>query len=159
MKTKEELDKLNDEQAMLEFFMEHHETQVEMAKLKILHAYHDLIDGVKKVYEEKTKGMTKEQIKEWEEDEDDTTWEDAFGILIDNIVKPTGYRLDIDVDEYSVQIKYHTKYFWVEYDGCMDGKKPKLSEMDFEVELDDDAHFLIDLTTALIYEQLEVKKT
>lgn len=138
---------LNKEDLMLAFFMHHHKTELEMAELKILHGYHDLIDGAKKLYDEKTKGMTAEQIKEWEDDEDDITWGESFGILTDDIVKPTGYRLDIEVDECSVLMTYHTKYFWLRYNGYLTCEKPKLSEMKFDVELDDDAHFLIELVS------------
>ena len=162
MKAKEELEKLNDEQEMLEFFERYHRTEVDMAKMKILHALHDLKDGIEDIFKKLTKGMTKEQIKIWQEqceaDEDDgSEWSTAFDNLVGDIEQKHKYKLDIEVDEYSVTISYYTKFFWIRYDGIISGKKPKMSEMekDFEVELTEDAHFLIDLITALVYEHQE----
>ncbi|GAG46280.1 unnamed protein product [marine sediment metagenome] len=43
---KEELEQLNDEQEMLEFFERYHKSEVDMSKMKILHALHDLKDGI-----------------------------------------------------------------------------------------------------------------
>lgn len=161
MKTKEELERLNDEQEMLDFFERYHKAEIDMSKMKILHALHDLKDGVEKIFKKFTKGMTKEQIKIWQEqyeadEDDDNEWANAFDILVGEIEQKHKYKLDIEVDEYSVTISYHTKFFWIRYDGVMSGKKPKMSEMekDFEVELTEDAHFLIDLGTALVYEHM-----
>jgi len=159
--TKEELEKLNDEQEMLEFFERYHKSEVDMSKMKILHALHDLKDGIGAIYKKLTKGMTKERIKEWQEqceyEDDDGEWAAAFDNLVGEIEQKHKYKLDIEVDEYSVTISYYTKFFWIRYDGMLSGKKPKMSEMekDFEVELSEDAHFLIDLITNLIYEHKE----
>jgi hypothetical protein len=134
-----------------------------MAKMKMLHALHDLKDGIGKIYEEQTKGMTPEQIKDWqedaenEEDDSDSKWNVAWDSLLDDIQKQHKYSMDIEVDEYSVTITYMTKFFHIRWDGSLCGEKPKLSEMEkgFEIELTDDAHFLIYLATALIYEHAQ----
>jgi hypothetical protein len=163
MKTRKELEQLNDEQEMLEFFSEYHKFEIDMAKMKMLHALHDLKDGIGKIYEEQTKGMTPEQIKDWqedaenEEDDSDSKWNVAWDSLLDDIQKQHKYSMDIEVDEYSVTITYMTKFFHIRWGGSLCGEKPKLSEMEkgFEIELTDDAHFLIDLATALIYEHAQ----
>jgi len=159
MKTKKELEQLNDEQVMLEFFSEYHKMELDMAKMKILHALHDLKDGIGNIYKELTKGMTKKQIEEWQEQEDyeDSEWVSAFDTLMGDIEKRHKYSMDIEVDEYCVNITYMIKFFHIRWDGMLSGDKPKMSEMekDFEVELTEDAHFLIDLATVLIYNHVD----
>ena len=155
---KHKLDQMADEQEMLEFFLEHHKFEIDMAKMKMLHALHDLKDGIGKIYEEQTKGMTPEQIKEWqedaenEEDDSDSKWSIAWESLLNDIQKKHNYSMDIEVDEYAVTITYVMKFFLIRWDGTLCGQKPKLSEMEtgFEIELTDGAHFLIDLCNKLI---------
>jgi hypothetical protein len=160
---KDTLDSMADEQDMLEFFESNFKTEVEMSKLKILHAYHELLDGVDKLYDRFTKGMNKEQIdklqEESGEDEDDSEWNNAFDAMVSAIERPTNYKLNIDVDEYSIVMTYHTKYLWIRYNTVLTKERPKLSEMEFEVELDDDAHFLIDLCNKLILEHIDKDHT
>ena len=160
MKTKKELEQMNDEQVMLEFFSEYYKMELEMGKLKILHSLHDLKDEIEKLFKKLTKGMTKKQIEEWQEQEEceedgESEWATGFDKIVAELESKTNYKLGIEVDEYNCDISYHTKYFWIRWSGFLSGDKPKLSEMEFEVELDDDAHFLIDLSTALIYHHCE----
>jgi hypothetical protein len=150
---REILDGMADEQEMLEFFESNHKAEVEMGKMKILHAYHALLDGIDKLYAGFTKGMTKEQIKEWQEideDDDESEWASAFSVMEGEIEKRYNYAIDIDVDEYSVTISNYLKFFRIEYNTTISKKRPKLSEMEFEVELTDEAHFFIDLCNKLI---------
>ena len=162
MKTKEELEQLNDEQVMLEFFEKYYHVEVEMGKLKILHTLHDLKDGIEELFKKLTKGMTKKQIQEWQEQEeceedDESEWATGFDKIVAELESKSNYKLGIEVDEYLCDISYHTKYFWIRWSGYLSGDKPKLSEMEenFEIELNDDAHFLIDLSTALICHHCE----
>jgi len=155
---REILDQMVDEQEMLEFFEKNHEAEVEMGKMKILHAYHSLIDGIDKVFKNCTKGMTKQQIKEWQEENEegeDAVWEQSFDVMVSEIEQKYNYKIDIEVDDYFINITYHTKFFWIKYDITLSSKKPKLSEMEFEIELDNEAHFLIDLCNKLILNQQE----
>ncbi|MFW6121684.1 MAG: hypothetical protein ACOC80_12425 [Petrotogales bacterium] len=162
MKNKKELEQLNDEQEMLEFFIEHHKHDVDNAKMKILHALHDYKDGVKDIFENLTKGMSKKQINEWVEqceidEEEDSKWINELDKLKSEIEEPHNCNLWIEPDEYDITIAYWDKFIRVEWRGSMCGDKPKMSEMedDFVIELTDDAHFLIDLATALIYNHCE----
>lgn len=57
MDEKEKIEQMVDEEDMLDFFESNHKAEVEMAKMAILHAFHNYIDGIKKIYENFTKGM------------------------------------------------------------------------------------------------------
>ena len=148
------LDQMADEQEMLEFFMERHKSEIELTKMKMFHAFQRYCERLQEVYTNKTKDMTPEEKEEYDMDvesgEEVDEWEGICTTILGEVEKEYNYQIDIDHDDMDITITAFINYFYITCNATVYDSKKKMSEFEFEVELNDKAHFMIDLTNKLI---------
>ena len=139
---------------MLEFFKEHHKMDIEMTELKMFHGFQKYTKKLQEAYENKTKNMTEEQKKEYEMDlesgEDDNEWDSICDSALSDVQKEYNFQFDIEHEDTDITITSYIDYFFITCHTSVYDSDKKMSELEFEVELNDKAHFLIDLITAMI---------
>jgi hypothetical protein len=150
------LEQMADEQGMLEFFSEKHKMDLELAKMRMFHGFHKYCEELQEAYKNKTKDMTPEEKKEYEIDldggEDDDEWQDICSSLISKVQNEYHNSFDIEHEDMDITVSEYTSYFYIVLHATVYDSDKKLSELEFEVELNDKAHFLIDLINKLILE-------
>jgi bifunctional DNA-binding transcriptional regulator/antitoxin component of YhaV-PrlF toxin-antitoxin module len=150
------IEQMVNENDMLEFFIEHHKTDLELTKMHMFHGFQSYCKKLREYYEEKTKGMSKEEKKlyyeELEEEDSDDEFESVCDTAHSEVMKEYGNRFDLEHEDMDIILTDFDKYFTVTLRATVYDSEKKFSEHDFEVELNDDAHFLIDLVNFLILE-------
>lgn len=156
------LEQMADEQEMLEFFMEQHKMDLEMTKIKMFHGFHEYCKKLQNAYLIKTRGMSPEEKKEYEMDlesgEGDDEWDSICSTAISEVTTEYHNRFDIEHDDMDVIVTAYTDFFYIRCNATVYDSDKKLSELEFEVELNDKAHFLIDLCNKLILNQENNRK-
>jgi len=126
------------------YFEENRKDELILGKFKILHAFHDIIDGFVELRKELTEGMTEAEIKMM--DGDCPQW----GSMVDGMTGKVmnKYDCNIEYDEYAISISRITKYFYLDFDGYLVAEKPQFKEIekDIKIELNDEAIFLVNLS-------------
>ena len=131
MLPKNKLEQLNNEQEMLNFFTDYYKSTITLSKFKLYQTY----DRIRIAIEE-------ESTKSEEIDLD----------AIINAAEEHDMLITID-EFYTITITHHIKFFDLTFTSYLFDTHTSPSEIESQIEvtLDEDAHFLIDLTTALIY--------
>lgn len=151
-----------DEEDMLNFFMEHQKLDIELSKIKMFHGFQKYTKGLQEAYATKTKGMTKEAKAEYDLDlesgEGDNEWDDICGSILNNVQKEYNFQFDIEHDDMDITLSSLTEYFFITCHATVYDSEKKMSELEFEVELNDKSHFMIDLCNKLILKFIRLKK-
>lgn len=136
---------------MLEFFRNSHKFELEHAKTYMVHAYNAYEEGLQRAWDERTKGMSKEERKASQDNilngGNDKAWELVTFDLLKSIQDK--YNVFIHHDETFFTVEKYMKYFHMSYSGAVRSDN-KLADENFYIELDDDACFLIDLVDKMI---------
>ena len=136
---------------MLEFFKSTHKFELDHAKTYMVHAYNAYEKGLEEAWKKRTEGMTKEELKSFQMDifggGTDRTWELATLDLLKGVQEK--YNVFIHHDESYFTVEKFMRYFHLSYSGAV-RSDDKLSDENFYIELDDEACFLIDLTSKMI---------
>lgn len=144
---------------MLEFFKSRHKSELTFAKLRVIHAYDAYDKGLVEVWDKRTKGMTKSEKEEFKELLSNGMEDGQLRVMSESLVKKVSddYNVDIDQDEFFFEIVKYIKYFRLAYRG--EGKKDlsRSDDENFDIELTDEAYFLIDLINKLIIDNGEKK--
>jgi hypothetical protein len=143
---------------LLNFFEEHNGMELLHAKIRIFRAYQNYNKKMNELYvkmlgsfkDETDKAMFKEELKNG----DNEVWNDSVGVVMHECENK--YDVSIEHEEIWVTMVKHTKHFVVE---CTHGLNDaeKLSDMKFDVQLNDDSEFLADLITFIIGVEKQTK--
>jgi len=131
------------------WFIENRKLEVETNKNFILRVCREYKKQLDEAFEKMMSGKTKidkEIILEELKHGDNEEWQDISQDIIGNVESQFRYDCSIDHEDIFITIRGHSDYFDYRYDVTV-GDEPETGE--FEIELNDDALFLIELITKL----------
>ena len=145
---------MKSDKEIFEWIKENKRPEIEMAKCKIIHAYHHYCGDTEKAWKKHTKGLSKLDknilIEEMQLGSGDERWNDMCEDIESKVENE--YHLDIEHEDTDIHIIKFTKNFVIDvYDSLYGWKDKKMSDLEFEIELDGDAYFLVELLKYLNY--------
>ena len=139
-------EKTDDE--ILEWIKENRKHEIGMAQCKIIHAYHNYCKRLHEEWDKFTKGMSKLDksilIEELQAGFNDNLWNETCDEVMSEIANH--YGLSIEHEDLEVHINKMTSNFVIDVrESIIDYDKKKMSNLNYEIELDGDAYFLVNL--------------
>ena len=133
---------------IFEWIKENKKHEIGLAKCRIIHAYHNYCKRLHEEWDKYTKGMSKLDksilIEELQSGFNDNAWIEVCDDVMSEIAK--NYDLTIEHEDLEVHINKMTSNFVIDVrESIIDYDKKKMSNLNYEIELDGDAYFMVNL--------------
>ena len=139
---------MKSDEEIFEWICNKKSSEIELAKCRMLHAYHNYCSQVTDAWNKRTKGMSKLDKDILIEEMNLGNGDDQYSDMCSDIEGKIELKYDVDIEheETSIHVSKFTKNFVISFwESLYNAEDKKLSDIEFEVELDGDAYFIVEL--------------